>query len=156
MPSWPPWLPLGFLTALGLPHSGSTDICGRISCCFRWWLGCPLSGRYSFPSCSLMEFLHQNGHSKSNIAYYRAVVRTLYIINGLPTQPFRDERVQLYLKALKITAPFTPAIRPTLHLDKLKSLLLFCDTVPHTVTLKPFISFVVSPSSDSPISSPTP
>ena len=30
---------------------------------------------------SFMEFLHQNGHSKSNIANYMAAVRTLHIIH---------------------------------------------------------------------------
>ena len=65
---------------------------------------------------SFMEFLSQNGHSKSNIANYMAAVRTLHIVHGLPTQPFRDEIIHLYLKALKITAPFAPLSRPNIVL----------------------------------------
>ena len=88
-----------------------------------------------------IEFLYQNGHSKSNIANYMAAVRTLHIIYGLPTQPFRDKRIQLYLKALKINAPFNPATRPTLDVAKLNSLLLICDTVPLAIT---FIALYVT------------
>ena len=85
---------------------------------------------------SFMEFLHQNGHSKSNIANYMAAVRTLYIVHGLPTQPFRYQMIQLYLKALKIAAPFSPSIRSTLDIQTLKSLLLICDILPHPDVFK--------------------
>ena len=83
----------------------------------------------------LLSF-HQHGHFKFNIANYMAAVRTFHIIHGLPTEPFRDQRIKLYLKALKINAPFNPATRPTLDVAKLNSLLLFCDTVPHAITFK--------------------
>ena len=85
---------------------------------------------------SFMEFLWQNGHSKANIANYVAALRTLYIIHGLPTQPFTDQRIQLYLKALKLNAPFQPTIRPTLDIAKLHSLLGFCESVPHSNVFK--------------------
>ena len=80
---------------------------------------------------SLMEFLCQNGNSKANIANYMAAVRTLYSIHGLPTEPFRDQRIQLYLKSLKLNAMFDPTIRPTLDVAKLHSLLVFCVTQFH-------------------------
>ena len=83
-----------------------------------------------------MEFLCQNDHSKANIANYMAAVRTLYIIHGLPTEPFRDQRIHLYLKALKLNAPFDPTIRPTLDVAKLHALLGFCETVPHSNVFK--------------------
>ena len=104
-------------------------------------LGCPAPPP---PPCqvdihfllSLMEFLHQNGQSKSNIANYMAAVRTFHIIHCLPREPFWNQRIQLHLKALKINAPFNPATHPTLDVAKLNSLLLFCDTVPHDITFK--------------------
>ena len=105
---------------------------------------------------SFMEFLHQNGHSKSNIANYMAAVRTLHIVQGLSTHPFRDQRIPLYLKALKITAPFSPATRPTLDIQTLKSLLLICDILPHPPVLKLFILVASSPFSDFQTFFPTP
>ena len=94
-----------------------------------------------------MEFLCLNGHSKANIANYMAAIRTLHILYGLSTEPFKDQRIQLYLKALKITAPFQPTIRPTLDIQKLQSLLKYCDSVPHSIIFKPlyltcFFSFL--------------
>ena len=83
-----------------------------------------------------MEFLNQNGHSKANIANYMAAVRTLHIIYGLPTESFQDQRIQLYLKALQINAPLNPSTPPTIDVSKLHSLLLFCDTVPHSTSFK--------------------
>ena len=83
-----------------------------------------------------MSFLCRNGHSKANIANYMAAVRILHIIYGLPTEPFRDQRIELYLKALSSNAPLAPNTRPTLDVAKLQSLLLFCDTAPHPITFK--------------------
>ena len=96
---------------------------------------------------SFMEFLCQNGHSKPNIANYMAAVRTLFILHGFSTESFRDQRIQLYLKALKINAPFQPTIRSTLDIQKLQSLLKYCDSVPYSMTFKPlyltcFFSFL--------------
>ena len=96
---------------------------------------------------SFMEFLCQNGHSKPNIANYMAAVRTLFMLHGFFTESFRDQRIQLYLKALKINAPFQPTIRPTLDIQKLQSLLKYCDSVPYSMTFKPlyltcFFSFL--------------
>ena len=85
---------------------------------------------------SFMEFLNQNGHSRANIANYMAAVRTLHIIYGLPTNLFQDQRIQLYLKAIQINAPLIPSTRPTVDVSNLHSLLLFCDTVPHSRTFK--------------------
>ena len=71
----------------------------------------------------------------------------LFIIYGFSTESFRDQRIQLYLKALKLNAPFQPTIRPTLDIQKLQSLLKYCDSVPHSIIFKPlyltcFFSFL--------------
>ena len=77
---------------------------------------------------SFLQFLSHNGHSKANIANYMAAVRTLHIIHGLLTHPFIDQRIHLYLKSLKINAPFDPTLRPLIDIQKLHSLLSYCDT----------------------------
>ena len=83
-----------------------------------------------------MEFLCQNGHSRANIENYMAAIRTLHILYGLSTHPFRDQRIQLYLKALKISAPLDTTIRPILDIQKLQLLLMYCDTVLHSTIFK--------------------
>ena len=60
----------------------------------------------------------------------------LHITYGLPTDSFRDQRFQLYLKALKISAPFAPSSPPNLDVSILNSLLLFCDTAPQPLIFK--------------------
>ena len=83
-----------------------------------------------------MEFLHQSGHSNSSIANYMTVIRAFHIIHGFPIYSFRDERIQLYLKALKNAAPRQPYIRPTLDVSVLNSLILFCETTQHPLVFK--------------------
>ena len=51
-------------------------------------------------------------------------------------EPFRDQRIQLYLKALKLNSPFDPTLRPVMDIQNLHSLLLYCDTAPYSVIFK--------------------
>ena len=55
---------------------------------------------------AFMEFLYKNTFSPANIANYMAGIRAMYIANGLDTTPFRDDRLSLFIKSLKINAPF--------------------------------------------------
>ena len=61
---------------------------------------------------AFMEFLFRNNFSKSSITNYLAAIRAFHIIHGLNTQPFQDQRIQLFLKSLIITAPLAPVQRP--------------------------------------------
>ena len=83
---------------------------------------------------SFMEFLHQT--VIPNIANYMAAIRVMHIAHGLPTDPFRGQRIPLYLKALKIYVPFLPSLCPSLDIPTLYALLQFCDTAPHPIILK--------------------
>ena len=56
---------------------------------------------------SYMEYLHQKGLSYSNISNHLTAMRTSFIMYGLNTDPFRDERLLLFIKALKINAPLS-------------------------------------------------
>ena len=114
--------------------------CGRTSSCSRWRLGCPPFQVHIDLLLSFMEFLHQNGHSQPNIANYMAAIRAMHIVNGLPKDAFRDQRVPLSLKALKISAPFSPSLRTSLDISTFYALLQFCDTAPHPVIFKALYS----------------
>ena len=55
-----------------------------------------------------MEYLHSNAQSKSNIANYWSAIRAFHILHGLPTAPFKDERLSLFLKSIEYAAPLKP------------------------------------------------
>ena len=54
---------------------------------------------------AFMESLHQKGLSQSNISNHIAGIRAMFIVYGLNTDPFKDERLPLFIKSLKINAP---------------------------------------------------
>ena len=56
---------------------------------------------------SYMEYLHHKGLSRSNIANHLTAMRASFIMYGLNTDPFRDERLPLFTKVLKINAPLS-------------------------------------------------
>ena len=67
-----------------------------------------------------MEYLHGNGMSPSNITNYVTGIRALYILYGPDTQPFRDQRIPLFIKALQINRPLKPTIVLSLDVELLQ------------------------------------
>ena len=58
---------------------------------------------------------------------YLAALRSLYILNGLDTSPFRDQRLTLYVKAIQLQAPFTPKRVNLLDIHVLEQIIHQCD-----------------------------
>ena len=85
---------------------------------------------------SFMEFLHSNNLSPDDIANYMAALRALHILCALQTDSFKDQRIAMFLKALKIQAPLKVAMRPHIDIDTLCSLITLCDTLPHSHVFK--------------------
>ena len=56
---------------------------------------------------AFMEYLHQKGLSQANISNHMAAIRAMFIVYGLNTAPFKDERLPLFIKSLKINAPLS-------------------------------------------------
>ena len=65
---------------------------------------------------SFMEYLFQNSHSHRNIANYMAAIRAHHILYGLNTAPFRDKRMSLHLKSLKLQASLAPSRRSSVDI----------------------------------------
>ena len=55
-----------------------------------------------------MEFLLDQKFSSSNIVNYMAGIRSQFILYGLDTAPFRDERIHLFQESLTHTQPLCP------------------------------------------------
>ena len=58
-----------------------------------------------------MEYLAQSGISPDNITNHLTAVRSMFIVYGYNTAPFRDQRIPLFIKSLKIQRPFTPKLQ---------------------------------------------
>ena len=54
---------------------------------------------------AFLEYLVDNSLSVANICNYLAGLRTMFIKNNLPTHPFRDEKIQMFVKSVKINRP---------------------------------------------------
>ena len=55
---------------------------------------------------SFFEYLHQNPIGTAQLQNYLTAIRALHIVHGVDTIAFRDERLPLFLKVLKVQAPF--------------------------------------------------
>ena len=100
-----------------------------------------------FTLLSFMEYLFQNSQSHTNIANYMAALRAYHIFHGLNTIPFKDERLALYLKSLRIQAPLAPSRRSGLDVQLLTRIIHTCDSFRFPAIFKPlyllcFFSFL--------------
>ena len=56
-------------------------------------------------------YLTQNGMSPDHIVNHLTAIRSLCIIYNCDTTPFRDERLLLFIKSLKINRQFNPRFK---------------------------------------------
>ena len=54
---------------------------------------------------AFLEYLVDNSLYVANICNYLADLRTMFIIQNLPTHPFRDEKIQMFVKSVKLNRP---------------------------------------------------
>ena len=96
---------------------------------------------------AFMEYLYANFQSKSNIANYISAIRAFHIIYGLPTDPFKDECLSLFLKSIQISAPLTLKTQQLIDIDMLQAIIHQSDTMEYSLVFKPlyltcFFSFL--------------
>ena len=96
---------------------------------------------------SFMEFLHCNALSLSHIPNYLTALRALHIVYGLETSAFKDERLPLFIKSLRLQAPFNPKLVLSLDIELLQKIVSKCDNFSFPVVFKPlylvtFFSFM--------------
>ena len=54
---------------------------------------------------AFLGYLLDNSLSVANICNYLAVLRTMCTIQCLPTHPFRDEKIQMLVRSVRINRP---------------------------------------------------
>ena len=88
-----------------------------------------------------LEYLHKNSISAANIENYLSAVKTLTAKYGLSVAYFSDQRIQMFIKALKINRPLHLVTSASIDEHTLQKILLECDKFPHSVVYKSLYSF---------------
>ena len=96
---------------------------------------------------SFLEYLHENNISSGQMQNYLAALRAMHIAHGLETAPFKDERLPLFLKAIRIHRPFHPKVLAHLNLSLLEKIINLSDHMQFPQVFKPlyllmFFSFL--------------
>ena len=96
---------------------------------------------------AFMESLYQKGLSQANISNHIAGIRAMFIVYGLNTDPFKDERLPLFIKSLKINAPLALKGQKIITVNMLQKIIDISQTLDHllvfqTLYLFTFFSFL--------------
>ena len=84
-----------------------------------------------------LEYFHTCGMSASNIGNYLTAFRTIMIIHGFETACLRDQRIPLFIKALKINRPLHPQLPLSLDNDMLLQIITMVEALPLSVVYVP-------------------
>ena len=90
---------------------------------------------------SFMEFCYNSGMSQANILNYMSAIRAMFIVHGLNTQPFKDKRIPLYIKSLKINAVFRPKTIKLISIEVLQQIIMACNALQYPVVYKALYRF---------------
>ena len=96
---------------------------------------------------SFLEYLHENNISVAQLQNYLSAIRAMHITHGLDTAPFKDERLPLFLKAIRIHRPLNPRVLAHLDIPLLEKIIHLCDHMQFSQVFKPlyllmFFSFL--------------
>ena len=73
---------------------------------------------------AFLEYLHSNALTATNICNHLAGIRAFFILYGLPTDMFQDQRIQMFMKSLKINRPLMIKSTPVFSTDMLLHIVL--------------------------------
>ena len=96
---------------------------------------------------AFMEYLCQNNFTPANISNYLAGIRAYCVLYNISTTPFRHEKIQMFIKSLKINRPLSIKNNPVLTHDMLLEMIQVASKFehPHVFTalyLLAFFSFL--------------
>ena len=73
---------------------------------------------------AFLQYLHSNALTATNICNHLAGIRAFFIFYGLPTDMFQDQRIQMFMKSLKINRPLMIKSTPVFSTDMLLHIVL--------------------------------
>ena len=90
---------------------------------------------------AFMQYLHESGMSPDNIVNYLTAVRSLAIIYACDTLAFRDHRIPIFIKSLKINRTFQPKIKLLVDEDLLFRIVTVAQHLPNSQVFTPLYLF---------------
>ena len=90
---------------------------------------------------AFMEYLLESGMSAANITNHLAAIRSMLIIYNCDVSAFRDHRIPLFIKSVKINRPLKPAFKTVIDENILLSMVLACDQFSHPIIFKALYLF---------------
>ena len=81
---------------------------------------------------AFMQYLSESGMSPDNIVNHLTAVRSLAIIYACDTVPFRDHRIPLFIKSLKLNRTFQPKIKFLVDEDILLTIITVAQHLPNS------------------------
>ena len=85
---------------------------------------------------AFMEYLHENSQSKSHIANYISAIRAFHIIYALPTDPFNDDCLSLFLKSIQISAHLNFKSQQLINIDMLQAIIHQSNSMEYPLVFK--------------------
>ena len=73
---------------------------------------------------AFLEYLHSNALTFTNISNTLAGIRVFFILYALPTDLFKDQRIQMFVKSLKINRPLLLKTTPVFSIEMLQDIVL--------------------------------
>ena len=90
---------------------------------------------------AFMQYLHESGMSPDNIVNHLSAVRSLSIIYACDTSAFRDHRIPIFIKSLKINRLFQPKIKLLVDEDLLLRIVTVAHHLPNSQVFIPLYLF---------------
>ena len=75
---------------------------------------------------AFLEYLYENNYTVSNITNYLAAIRAVSIIYDLPTECFKNQKIQMLIRSLKLNRPLTLRSQSVLDENMLNQVVLAC------------------------------
>ena len=82
---------------------------------------------------TFLEYLHQIYPTVSNIANHLAAIRVLSIIYDLPTECFKHQRLQMFIRSLKLNRPLTLKSQSVFDENMLNQIITTCHQLENPV-----------------------
>ena len=90
---------------------------------------------------AFMEYLLESGMSAENITNHLTAIRSMLIIYNCDASSFRDNRIPLFIKSVKINRPLNPVYKTVIDENILLSMVLACDHFPNPTIFKALYLF---------------
>ena len=73
---------------------------------------------------AFLEYLHSNAPTVTNISNYLADIRVFFILYAFPIDLFKDQRIQMFVKSLKINRPLHLKTTPVFSVEMLQDIVI--------------------------------